>query len=97
MRWRTRQYFCERQLTLDLTTVEVARVRETCAIGTPITIDGVTRTAGEWARLRGLKWQTVKMRRMRGNSWREALRPGLRRVRWMENWCREGYRQACSL
>ncbi len=86
MRWRSRHYDCEQQLTLDLTVVEVARVSTTCASGTPITINGVTRSAGEWAELRGLKWQTVKMRRMRGDSWRDALDPERPRGLWMQGW-----------
>lgn len=90
MRWRTRQYFCEQQLTLDLAIFDAARVPETCARGTPITIDGVTRTAGEWAAERGLKWQTVKMRRHRGDSWRQALSPELRRTPWMSTWTLAG-------
>jgi len=68
-----------------------------CATNTLVTLGGVTKTAIDWAEKRGLKWQTVRMRRYRGSSWEEALRPGLRRVRWMDNWCREGYRRACSL
>lgn len=86
MRWKSRHYDCEQQLTLDLTVIEVARVSTTCASGTPITIDGVTRSAGEWAELRGLKWQTVKMRRMRGDSWRDALDPERPRGLWMQGW-----------
>jgi len=76
----------DRQLRLDLTVVEAARVRTVCAASTPITIDGVTRTAGEWAAHLGIKWQTVKMRRMRGDTWREALNPARPRGRWMKSW-----------
>lgn len=90
MTGRRGRFFCEQQLTLDLTIFEAARVPETCAAGTPITIDGVTRPAGEWARLRGLKWQTVKMRRMRGDSWRCALDPNRPRGQWMDGWSLAG-------
>lgn len=86
MRWRTRHYDCEQQLTLDLTIIHAAPVRTTCASGTPIMIDGVTRPASEWAELRGLKWQTVKMRRMRGDTWRDALDPERPRGLWMQGW-----------
>lgn len=93
MRWKSRHYDCEQQLTLDLTVIEVASVRTVCAADTPIKIDGQTRSAGEWAELRGLKWQTVKMRRMRGDTWRDALDPERPRGLWMQGWmigCRLG-------
>lgn len=80
------QYRYDDQLTLDLTIIEAARVRTVCAANTPISIDGVTRSAGEWAQIFGLKWQTVKMRRMRGDSWRDALNPERPRGRWMQGW-----------
>lgn len=86
MRQRSRHYDCEQQLTLDLTVIEAAPVRTICAVDTPITIDGQTRPAGEWAELRGLKWQTVKMRRMRGDNWRDALDPERPRGLWMQGW-----------
>lgn len=57
-----------------------------CAGATPITRDGITLPAAEWAARLGLKWQTVKMRRMRGESWTEALTPELRRSRYMATW-----------
>lgn len=48
--------------------------RETvCAAATLVTLDGETKPALVWATERGLKWQTVKMRRMRGSNWHEAL------------------------
>ncbi|MNG36564.1 hypothetical protein D3C84_1236330 [compost metagenome] len=51
----------------------------------PVTIEGQTKPASQWAAERGLKWQTVKMRRFRGWTWAEALHPELRRRgRWME-------------
>lgn len=62
--------------------VQAENVKTVAATGTKVTISGETRTAGEWAELRGLKWQTVKMRRMRGDSWRDALNPELRITRW---------------
>lgn len=79
------------QLALDLTMIEIRpkRIaeRETiCAASTEITIDGITLTAAEWAARRGLKWQTVKMRRMRGENWRTALTPALRRTSWISRW-----------
>lgn len=39
----------------------------------------VKKTAKEWAEELGLKWETVRKRRYRGWSWREALDPKLRR------------------
>ena len=39
-----------------------------------------------WAAERGLKWQTVKMRRMRGDNWSQALEPGLRDNTYMKGW-----------
>ena len=56
-----------------------------CASTTRITLGNETLTAIEWAKRRGLKWQTVRMRRYRGEGWTEALSPGLRRNRWMSN------------
>lgn len=61
-----------------------------CAGATPITRDGITLPAAEWAARLGLKWQTVKMRRMRGESWTEALTPELRRSTYMSNWKMHG-------
>lgn len=55
-----------------------------CSAAMLVTFDGQTKTASEWAAERGLKWQTVKMRRFRGGSWEEALRPDLRARRWMD-------------
>jgi hypothetical protein len=57
-----------------------------CAGATPVTLDGRTMPAMEWAMRRGLKWQTVKMRRMRGDNWSEALAPELRRTTFMSGW-----------
>lgn len=56
-----------------------------CAASTLVTLDGETKEAPEWAAERGLKWQTVKMRRMRGAGWAEALCPQLRGRRWMDS------------
>ena len=61
-----------------------------CAGATPITRDGITLPAAEWAARLGLKWQTVKMRRMRGESWTEALTPELRRSTYMSGWKMHG-------
>lgn len=76
----------EQQLSLDLSMLEAERARTTCAAGTRIMIDGITKTAGEWAAERGIKWQTVKMRRMRGDGWRLALDPDRPRGMWMAGW-----------
>jgi hypothetical protein len=57
-----------------------------CAAATPITIDDLTMPALAWAAARGLKWQTVKMRRMRGDTWGQALQPELRRSTFMSGW-----------
>lgn len=56
----------------------------TCAAEMPVTIEGQTKPAIQWAAERGLKWQTVKMRRFRGWTWAEALHPELRPRRWMD-------------
>lgn len=79
------------QLSLDFTAVVVRiprlPIRSTiCAGATPVTRDGVTLPAAEWAARLGLKWQTVKMRRMRGDNWTEALAPELRRSTFMSGW-----------
>lgn len=58
----------------------------TCAAAMLVTLDGATKTAKEWADERGLKWQTVKMRRYRGGSWEEALHSELQRTSWMKEW-----------
>lgn len=71
------------------TTVRVPRLAHrptTCAGATLVTINGQTYPAIEWAARRGLKWQTVKMRRMRGDNWVQALEPELRRSSWMGSW-----------
>lgn len=61
--------------------------RETvCAGAQPVTLDGETKAAMVWAKERGLKWQTVKMRRMRGDNWAQALKPGLRENTYMKGW-----------
>lgn len=57
-----------------------------CAAEMPVTLDGRTKPASQWAAERGLKWQTVKMRRYRGAGWIEALCPELRRTPWMDRW-----------
>lgn len=57
-----------------------------CAGATVVTLDGVSMPAAEWAARRGLKWQTVKMRRLRGDNWAQALAPELRRSTFMSNW-----------
>ncbi|TBW11690.1 hypothetical protein E0E50_05835 [Azotobacter chroococcum subsp. isscasi] len=57
-----------------------------CAAEMPVTLDGRTKPASQWAAERGLKWQTVKMRRYRGARWEEALRPELYARSWMEGW-----------
>ncbi|HEY6612737.1 MAG TPA: hypothetical protein VIZ86_16605 [Pseudomonas sp.] len=54
-----------------------------CSSETKVTFDEVTMTAYEWAALRKIKWQTVKMRRYRGASWGEALRAGRTHNRWI--------------
>jgi hypothetical protein len=51
-----------------------------------VTLDGVTKPALVWANERGLKWQTVKMRRLRGDNWREALQPGMKHNTYMQRW-----------
>lgn len=50
-----------------------------CAGATLVTLSNVTLPAAVWAHLRGLKWQTVKMRRHRGANWTEAMAPALSR------------------
>lgn len=79
------------QLALDFTSVftRIPRspIRSTiCAGATMITRDGITLAAAEWAARLGLKWQTVKMRRLRGDNWSEALAPELRRSTYMSGW-----------
>lgn len=49
-------------------------------------MDGLTMPAIACATARGLKWQTVKMRRMRGDSWTQALQPNLRKSTFMSGW-----------
>lgn len=61
-----------------------------CAATTLVTLGGETKPAPEWAAERGLKWQTVKMRRYRGAGWAEALCPELRARNWMEGWALAG-------
>jgi len=65
-----------------------------CAAAMPVTLSGQTKLASQWAAERGLKWQTVKMRRMRGGNWAEALHPELRPRKWMECWSCDAQRQA---
>jgi hypothetical protein len=57
-----------------------------CAGAQLVTLDGKTMPAMEWALGRGLKWSTVKMRRMRGADWTEALAPELKRSSFMRRW-----------
>ncbi len=66
-----------------------------CGASTLVTFDGEERSALEWATKRGLKWQTVRMRRYRGASWEEALRPGLRRTPWMAGWAMSATVERC--
>lgn len=56
-----------------------------CAATCLVTLGEDTKTAWEWAAERGVKWQTVKMRRYRGCSWHEALRSGHYRSPWTTN------------
>jgi hypothetical protein len=64
-----------------------APIRSTiCAGATLITRDGITLPAAAWAARLGLKWQTVKMRRLRGDNWTDALAPELRRSTYMSGW-----------
>ncbi len=83
------------QLTIDFTAlvIQIPRrpIRSTiCAGATLVTLDGITMPAMEWAVRRGLKWQTVKMRRLRGDNWKEALAPELRRSTFMSGWKMHG-------
>ena len=83
------------QLALDFSKVfaRVPRppVRDTvCAGATPIARNGVTLPAAEHAARLGLKWSTVKMRRLRGDSWADALAPELRRTPFMSSWRMHG-------
>ncbi|MGV8917815.1 MAG: hypothetical protein ACOH2R_08455 [Pseudomonas sp.] len=79
------------QLSLDFTAVIVriprSPIRSTiCAGATLVTLGGICLPAVEWAERRGLKWQTVKMRRLRGDTWSDALAPELRRSTFMSGW-----------
>lgn len=40
-----------------------------------VTIDGVTKTARQWAEEKDLKWSTVATRYQQGKTWEEALQP----------------------
>jgi len=61
--------------------------RETvCAGAQLVTLNGETKPALAWATERKLKWQTVKMRRLRGDNWTQALEPGLRPNSYMKGW-----------
>lgn len=57
-----------------------------CAAATLVELNGETKPALVWAQERELKWQTVKMRRLRGDSWEQALKPGLRANSYMKCW-----------
>jgi hypothetical protein len=61
-----------------------------CAAATLVTLGTETFPAMEWAARRGLKWQTVKMRRLRGADWHEALQPELKRTTFMSRWRMHG-------
>lgn len=87
------------QLCIDFTAPVLASVTRiprkpirstTCAGATMVTRDGITLAAAEWAARLGLKWQTVKMRRMRGANWTEALAPELKRSTFMSGWKMHG-------
>lgn len=83
------------QLALNFTAMIVRIPREPkrstiCAGSTMVELDGRTMRAMEWAAIRGLKWQTVKMRRLRGDTWTKALAPELRRSTFMSNWSMHG-------
>lgn len=82
-----------RSATLETPSTFIPRmpVRSTvCAGATPITRDDITLPAAEWAARLGLKWSTVKMRRMRGFTWSEALEPRLKRTTFMSGWSMRG-------
>ncbi|MCD5997436.1 hypothetical protein KDX38_28285 [Pseudomonas sp. CDFA 602] len=57
-----------------------------CAGATLVTLGTETMPAMLWAAMRGLKWQTVKMRRLRGDTWQQALEPKLRKTTFMSRW-----------
>jgi hypothetical protein len=79
--------------TFDLSAVYVPRTPHrdtTCAGSTPITLDGITLPAIQWAARLELKWNTVKMRRLRGATWVEALNPELQRTTFMSRWHMHG-------
>lgn len=83
------------QLMIDFTALVLVIPRRPhrstiCAGATLVTLDGRTMPAMEWAVRRGLKWQTVKMRRMRGDNWSDALAPELRRTTFMSAWRMHG-------
>jgi hypothetical protein len=83
------------QLLIDFTALVLVIPRRPrrstiCAGATLVTLDGRTMPAMEWAVRRGLKWQTVKMRRMRGDNWSDALAPELRRTTFMSAWRMHG-------
>ncbi|MFA0995242.1 MULTISPECIES: hypothetical protein [Pseudomonas syringae group] len=76
-------------VTVGNTAISLPRmpIRTTvCAGATLITLDGEAMPAMAWAVMRGLKWQTVKMRRMRGDTWQQALEPKLRKTTFMSRW-----------
>lgn len=51
----------------------------TCSAKMVVELDGVEKNVVQWALERGLKWETVRKRRYRGDNWGEALKKGLRR------------------
>lgn len=76
-------------VTVENTSISLPRmpIRTTvCAGATLITLGTETMPAMLWAAARGLKWQTVKMRRLRGETWQQALEPKLRRTTFMSRW-----------
>ena len=74
-----------------VTRIPRSPIRSTiCAGATLITRDEVKLPAAEWAARLGLKWSTVKMRRLRGDSWVDALAPELRRSTFMSSWRMHG-------
>lgn len=80
-------------VTVGNTAISLPRmpIRTTvCAGATLITLEGETMPAMAWAAQRGLKWQTVKMRRLRGDSWQQALEPRLRKTTFMSRWRLQG-------
>lgn len=75
------------QITLCFEVLPRKPKRDTvCAGAQLVTLNGETKPALVWATERKLKWQTVKMRRLRGDNWTQALEPGLRPNSYMKGW-----------